>query len=81
MVEYIEREKIWPALNAACVPYNRATANAIESIPAADVVEVVRCKDCIQHVPDSCFCRMTDWTTSDEDFCSFAVKMRKADGT
>lgn len=42
MAEYIEREKIWPALNAVCVPYNRATAKAIESIPAADVRPVVR---------------------------------------
>ena len=46
MAEYIEREKIWPALNAACVPYNRATAKAIESIPAADVRPVVLCRDC-----------------------------------
>lgn len=38
MAEYIEREKIWSALNGACVPYNRATAKAIESIPVADVV-------------------------------------------
>ena len=44
MVEYIEREKIWPALNAACVPYNRATKKAIKSIPAADVRPVVRGK-------------------------------------
>ena len=41
MAEYIEREKIWPALNAACVPYNRATKKAIKSIPAADVRPVV----------------------------------------
>lgn len=46
MAEYIEREKIWPALNAACVQYNRATAKAIESIPAADVRHVVTCADC-----------------------------------
>lgn len=44
MAEYIEREKIWPALNVACVPYNRATAKAIESIPAADVRPVARGK-------------------------------------
>lgn len=43
-MSYIEREKIWPALNAACVPYNRATAKAIEDIPAADVRPVVRGK-------------------------------------
>lgn len=42
MAEYIEREKIWPALNAACVPYNRATKKAIKSIPAADVRPVVK---------------------------------------
>ena len=41
---YIEREKIWPALNVACVPYNRAAQKAIESIPAADVRPVVRGK-------------------------------------
>lgn len=43
-MDYIEREKVWSALNAACVPYNRATAKAIESIPAADVRPVVRGK-------------------------------------
>lgn len=42
MAEYIEREKIWPALNVACAPYNRATAMAIESIPVADVRPVKR---------------------------------------
>lgn len=41
-MDYIEREKVWSALNVACVPYNRATAKAIESIPAADVRPVVR---------------------------------------
>lgn len=45
MDEYVEREKIWPALNASCVPYNRATAKAIESIPAADVQPVVHGKN------------------------------------
>lgn len=49
----------------------------IKGLPTADVVEVVRCKDCIQHVPDSCFCRMADRTTRDEEFCSWGVKRRK----
>lgn len=44
MAEYIEREKIWSALNMACVPYNRAMAKAIESIPAVDARPVVRGK-------------------------------------
>lgn len=51
MAEYIEREKIWPALNAACVPYNRATQKAIESIPSADVRPVVYCRDCKHSSP------------------------------
>jgi len=39
MTEYIERKKIWSALNMANVPYNREMEKAIESIPAADVIE------------------------------------------
>lgn len=37
MADYIEREAIWPALSAACVPYNRRTQKAIEEIPAANL--------------------------------------------
>ena len=87
MAEYIEREKLPQKKERGFFlvdDFNagwNACLNNIKSIPAADVVEVVRCKDCIQHVPVSCFCRMAGWTTRDEDFCSFAVKRRKADGT
>ncbi len=42
MPDYISREAIWPALSAACVPYNRRTQKAIEDIPAANVREVVK---------------------------------------
>ena len=55
MVEYIKREKIWPALNAASVSYNRATQKVIESIPADDVRPVVRGK-WINPRPDSEMC-------------------------
>ena len=58
MAEYIEREAIeypymtmtlWGLNNATCKAYNegvKAAADAIAAMPAADVVEVVRCKDC-----------------------------------
>lgn len=46
-------------------------------IPAADVVEVVRCKDCNHFIPNSkidsiCsgFCKKANWSKSWNDFCS-----------
>lgn len=82
MAEYYNKEAVIEFIRS----YRHSTDVAFHmeehlyEIPAADVVEVVRCKDCIQHVPDTCFCRMADWTTRDEDFCSLAIKRRKADG-
>ena len=58
MPEYIEKEAIeypymtmtlWGLNNATCKAYNegvKAAADAIAAMPAADVVAVVRCKDC-----------------------------------
>lgn len=61
MAEYIEREKIWPALNVACVPYNRATAKAIESIPAADVAPVRHGRYIIDDNGDSSCSECGEW--------------------
>ena len=82
MAEYYSKEAVVEFIRS----YRHSTDVAFHmeehlyEIPAADVIEVVRCKDCIQYVPDSCFCKMADWTTRDEDFCSWAVKRSKADG-
>ena len=82
MTEYYSKEAVVEFIHS----YRHSTDVAFHmeehlyEIPATDVVEIVRCKDCIQHVPDSCFCKMADWTTRDEDFCSWAVKRSKADG-
>lgn len=43
MVEYIEREKAKRLLH---IEYAYAAEQLLDEIPAADVVEVVRCKDC-----------------------------------
>ncbi len=52
MAEYIEREK---AKQRLVYDYAYAAANILDEIPAADVVEVVRCKDCkYRYVPASC---------------------------
>ena len=42
--EYIEREKLNDMLEDFCV--NESFYDALQTIPAADVVPVVRCKDC-----------------------------------
>lgn len=54
---------------------------AIEQTPTADVVEVVRCKDCKFHLANSCFNRQWDLESSTEvpmvcdcDFCSYGER-------
>ena len=47
---------------------------------AVDIVEVVRCKDCIQYNTDGCangfgWCEVCDDVRMDNDFCSFGAKM------
>ena len=40
----------------------------LESLPSADAVEVVRCKDCKWHQDGTEVCQHLVW---DDDFCSF----------
>ena len=54
---------------------------AIEQTPTADVVEVVRCKDCISYQGNSCVNRQWDLESSTEipmvredDFCSYGER-------
>ena len=50
----------------------------IEYLPAADVVEVVRCKDCKHHNNETEFCKQ--WSifgtvkSDDDDFCSYGER-------
>lgn len=65
--------------------YNNAleiVAYAIGDIPSADVVEVVRCKDCIHN--DQCKHRVVMWVEDpmntwhkDIDFCSYGERKEK----
>ena len=48
MLEYINRQTLLQTLNENKIPYNADVNYFITNTPAADVVEVVRCKDC-QH--------------------------------
>lgn len=82
--EYIKREKLPPKKkrgNYLEADFNagwNACLNKVNSIPAADVVEVVRCKDCINH-HESGLC--DSWSrygairTKDDQYCSYGIKV------
>lgn len=51
----------------------------MDSIPAADVVEVVRCRECEQggksaNFPGMVYCKNTRTYTNPDDFCSRGKK-------
>ena len=55
MKEYIEREAAIKAIENDClelVDYTKEDAiQCVKAIPAADVVEVVRCRECLCYTP------------------------------
>ncbi len=68
MAEYIEREEAIRMTLKAClkvvghaIPQDDAmdVVDMMESIPTADVVPVVRCKDCRHFKTDSYYCQKT----------------------
>ena len=90
MKEYIEREAAIKAIENDClelVYYTKEDAiQCVKAIPAADVVEVVRCENCIRRGTEDCAmyygCECGEqhtWET-DNDFCSWGErKMDKED--
>ena len=89
MAEYIDREACLSILRAKAnmevlmdaSPYFEKAAQMLEKLPAADVVPVVRCKDCKYNVgtkkclnPDSFFA-----VPKDDDFCSYGERKEGAD--
>lgn len=56
---------------------DRYAINCIDDAPTADVVEVVRCKDCKHYISDGgalMICEVTEMNTSDCDFCSYGER-------
>jgi hypothetical protein len=90
--EYIDREEVILAVRHAWAKGLEPT-QYIEQIPAADVVEVVRCEDCIRRGTEGCAmywdtedCAMRygceygeqhTWET-DNDFCSWGERRDNA---
>ena len=88
MAEYIERERLVKHYEN-CIDEVKNTngitedfeicLKALKNQHAADVVEVVRCKDCInfdnQFSVDNCgWCDEFNCGTSDENFCSYGKR-------
>lgn len=92
MAEYIEREKVEDELLSWAVCLNHPehllkedALCVIDSIPAADVVEVVRCCECKHwiavngHIPHMecgvfCGCYGRGYPTAADDFCSYGER-------
>lgn len=52
----------------------RAMAIVVEQMPPADVVQVVRCKDCTRYLDLRHWCKCHDTTMFENDFCSYGVR-------
>lgn len=87
--EYIARKTIVEELNSRIEQYVAQNQNAraraiadfgrfVREAPAADVVEVVRCKDCVNH-HESGLCdgwsRYGAIRTKDDQYCSYGIKV------
>ena len=86
MAEYIERDAAKDELLswAVCIKHpehlmKEDAMHILDSIPAADVVEVVRCKECKHRNPENAHCDHPMGTTlpvarKPDDFCSYGER-------
>ena len=96
MAEYIEREAAIKAIKNDClelVYYTKEDAiQCVRAIPAADVVEVVRCRECVHWKPTGSKagnsfsdmeyiggCEFTKYCRRESDFCSYGERKGGAD--
>lgn len=85
MAEYIERERIalgvlgLTIVDPMVAQYADAVLLQIQQAPAADVVEVVRCKDCERRsksadLTDTVWCPWLQQQMQKTDFCSYGKR-------
>ena len=97
MAEYIEREDILRQMRnskADKPPYSNwdiahdCCIDIAKNIPTANVVEVVRCKECLYKnewandgsYPDYNFCKHSGlWHLTDNHFCSYGIRKEGAE--
>ena len=73
MADFIRRED---ALKTLYNDYAYAAMDVIKRLPAADVAEVVRCKDCIYRIDGRCFSRtsfLNAPAVEPDNFCSWGA--------
>lgn len=85
MSDYIKREDAIEKIKMDCNRFDHVPKRVVEffvkgmeSVPSADVVEVVRCKDCMYN--DRGWCGSQEYGTrhvEDNDFCSQGEERRK----
>ena len=79
MPRYIDADKLIELANHDGA-YGYVDVHDILNIPAADVVEVVRCKDCKHYYKDHYFeCAVYDASVQSEDFCAFGERIKNND--
>lgn len=79
MAEYIERkETVSEMLEAMCgTGYQQWAIDVINRQPAADVVPVVRCKECKDYNrPRLGYCSMTLCYVHPNDYCSYGERRK-----
>ena len=81
MGDYVKRSDVHKVFQPKYAPaINRTFAAMIDSVPAADVVEVVRCRECVHCCGVSgeppfeeayeAYCGEHDWCVSETYFCA-----------
>lgn len=83
MAKYIDVEELKKELICNKNFYPTIIKNALEKLPSADVVEVVRCKDCKKYADFDIhngkrltfhFCNKFSTITTENDYCSFGER-------
>lgn len=74
MAEYINREALIAEYDRVHIGVAGGARKLMVEAPSADVVEVVRCKDCIYHNVPPCPMRLSLNWTNDNDFCSYGER-------
>ena len=72
--EYIERGALIAAYDRAHKGPPGGARKLMEDAPAADVVEVVRCKDCIHCGTSLCAMNTYEFDIVEEGFCSYGER-------
>ena len=73
-MEYISREEILAEYDRQHKGPAGGARKIMETWPAADVVPVVRCKDCLAYESADGFCHVHADHMTEDGFCSFGSK-------